>query len=115
MNGPRIRRSTSQRFFSCNYTTPIYVYFQIELDLLRTLPHNVYYDKLTSDGIPKLRRILLAYTRHNPDIGYCQVRHVAYCVLPGKTCDILCVYCQVRHVAYCVLIAIDCRIGAHDD
>lgn len=28
---------------------------------------------MTSDGIPKLRRVLLAYTVHNQDVGYCQV------------------------------------------
>ncbi|XP_035228027.1 TBC1 domain family member 2B-like isoform X3 [Stegodyphus dumicola] len=45
---------------------------QIELDLLRTLPNNRHYEDLDSDGIPKLRRVLLAYSRHDPIIGYCQ-------------------------------------------
>ncbi|XP_013383213.1 TBC1 domain family member 2B isoform X1 [Lingula anatina] len=45
---------------------------QIELDLLRTLPNNKHYESLNSDGIPKLRRVLLAYSRHNPCVGYCQ-------------------------------------------
>ncbi|XP_077978316.1 TBC1 domain family member 2B-like isoform X2 [Glandiceps talaboti] len=45
---------------------------QIELDLLRTLPNNKHYENMDSEGIPKLRRILLAYSCHNPDIGYCQ-------------------------------------------
>ncbi|XP_070566750.1 TBC1 domain family member 2B-like [Ptychodera flava] len=45
---------------------------QIELDLLRTLPNNMHYENMDSDGIPKLRRVLLAYSCHNPDIGYCQ-------------------------------------------
>ncbi|XP_072181982.1 TBC1 domain family member 2B-like [Diadema setosum] len=45
---------------------------QIELDLLRTLPTNRHYDNLESQGIPKLRRVLLAYSVHNPAIGYCQ-------------------------------------------
>ncbi|GIY41206.1 TBC1 domain family member 2B [Caerostris darwini] len=45
---------------------------QIELDLLRTLPNNCHYENLDSDGIPKLRRVLLAYSRHNPVVGYCQ-------------------------------------------
>jgi len=45
---------------------------QIELDLLRTLPNNKFYDKIESEGISKLRRILLAYSWHNPSVGYCQ-------------------------------------------
>ncbi|XP_071955359.1 TBC1 domain family member 2B-like [Antedon mediterranea] len=45
---------------------------QIELDLLRTLPNNQHYLNLDSDGIPKLRKVLLAYSVHNPMIGYCQ-------------------------------------------
>merc|ERR1719419_1257433 len=45
---------------------------QIEVDLLRTLPENRHYQCLSSDGIPQLRRVLLAYAVHNPEIGYCQ-------------------------------------------
>ncbi|XP_042203732.1 TBC1 domain family member 2B-like [Homarus americanus] len=45
---------------------------QIELDLLRTLPNNRHYESFHSDGIARLRRVLLAYSRHNPDVGYCQ-------------------------------------------
>merc|ERR1739848_806954 len=46
--------------------------FSIELDLLRTLPNNKHYDNPNADGIPKLRRVLLAYSVHNPDVEYCQ-------------------------------------------
>ncbi|XP_025110931.1 TBC1 domain family member 2B-like isoform X2 [Pomacea canaliculata] len=45
---------------------------QIDLDLLRTLPNNRHFDSMDSDGIPKLRRVLLSYSVHNPLIGYCQ-------------------------------------------
>ncbi|KAI0211391.1 TBC1 domain family member 2B [Lamellibrachia satsuma] len=45
---------------------------QIELDLLRTLPHNKHYQTLSSEGICRLRRVLSAYSLHNPLVGYCQ-------------------------------------------
>ncbi|XP_072014560.1 TBC1 domain family member 2B-like [Amphiura filiformis] len=45
---------------------------QIELDLLRTLPNNKHYDTIESPGIPKLRRVLKAFSVHDPGIGYCQ-------------------------------------------
>ncbi|XP_044086085.1 TBC1 domain family member 2B isoform X1 [Neovison vison] len=45
---------------------------QIELDLLRTLPNNKHYSGPTSEGIQKLRNVLLAFSWRNPDIGYCQ-------------------------------------------
>ena len=46
---------------------------QIELDLLRTLPNNVHYENSHAKGIPKLRRVLLAFSLHNPEVEYCQV------------------------------------------
>lgn len=45
---------------------------QIELDLLRTLPNNRHFENLESEGIERLRRVLLAYSLHNPSVGYCQ-------------------------------------------
>lgn len=45
---------------------------QIELDLLRTLPHNRFYESVDSPGIAKLRNILLAYSMRNASLGYCQ-------------------------------------------
>ena len=51
----------------------LFTFLQIELDLLRTLPNNKHYDNPNADGIPKLRRVLLAYSVHNPDVEYCQV------------------------------------------
>ncbi|XP_065829950.1 TBC1 domain family member 2B-like [Oscarella lobularis] len=44
---------------------------QIKLDLLRTLPGNNLFGK-KSRGVEKLERILVAYSLHNPSIGYCQ-------------------------------------------
>lgn len=45
---------------------------QIELDLLRTLPNNRHFEHLESDGIGRLRRVLVAYSLHNRQVGYCQ-------------------------------------------
>ncbi|XP_062998763.1 TBC1 domain family member 2B isoform X1 [Elgaria multicarinata webbii] len=45
---------------------------QIELDLLRTLPNNKHYSSPASEGVQKLRNVLLAFSWRNPDIGYCQ-------------------------------------------
>nr|XP_056704912.1 TBC1 domain family member 2A [Euleptes europaea] len=45
---------------------------QIELDLPRTLTNNKHFTSPTSQLVPKLRRVLLAFSRQNPTIGYCQ-------------------------------------------
>ncbi|XP_074809790.1 TBC1 domain family member 2A isoform X2 [Natator depressus] len=45
---------------------------QIELDLPRTLTNNRHFTSPTSQLIPKLRRVLLAFSWQNPAIGYCQ-------------------------------------------
>ncbi|KAK2647674.1 hypothetical protein Ddye_015163 [Dipteronia dyeriana] len=42
---------------------------QIEKDLPRTFPGH---PALNEDGRDSLRRLLLAYARHNPSVGYCQ-------------------------------------------
>ena len=46
------------------YSTPVH-------SLLCTFPDQAAFQK--DDAIQKLRRILIAYSWHNPDIGYCQV------------------------------------------
>jgi len=55
---------------------------QIETDLLRTLPKNKHYECINADGIPKLRRVLLAFSIYNADVGYCQVRRMCYSYCP---------------------------------
>lgn len=61
---------------------------QIELDLLRTLPNNRYFDKVGSPGTIRLRKVLTAYSGHNPQVGYCQgmnrLAAVALLVLPEE-------------------------------
>ncbi|KAK9363194.1 rab-GTPase-TBC domain-containing protein [Lipomyces starkeyi] len=44
---------------------------QIELDLYRTMPSNVFFGG-KGPGVGKLRRVLLAFSKRNPTIGYCQ-------------------------------------------
>ncbi|GAO16202.1 hypothetical protein UVI_02045060 [Ustilaginoidea virens] len=43
---------------------------QIQMDIDRTLTDNVFFRK--GPGVPKLRQLLLAYSRRNKDVGYCQ-------------------------------------------
>ncbi|XP_075060720.1 TBC1 domain family member 2A isoform X1 [Mixophyes fleayi] len=45
---------------------------QIELDIHRTLTNNKHFTCPTSEFTQKLRRVLFAYSWHNPTIGYCQ-------------------------------------------
>ncbi|KAL8714317.1 MAG: hypothetical protein Q9220_001648 [cf. Caloplaca sp. 1 TL-2023] len=43
---------------------------QIEMDIHRTLTDNVFFRK--GPGVAKLNEVLLAYSRRNPEVGYCQ-------------------------------------------
>ncbi|XP_033643165.1 TBC1 domain family member 2A-like [Asterias rubens] len=45
---------------------------QIELDLLRTMPHNIHFNSKDTEGVKQLRQILEAFCVHNPTVGYCQ-------------------------------------------
>ncbi|XP_071948141.1 uncharacterized protein [Antedon mediterranea] len=45
---------------------------QINLDLLRTMPFNIHFEKKKSDGICRLEEVLKAFCIHNPSVGYCQ-------------------------------------------
>ena len=45
---------------------------QIELDLMRTLPNNCLFNTTSATGVDKLRNVLLAFSRYNVEIGYCQ-------------------------------------------
>ncbi|KAI0696448.1 rab-GTPase-TBC domain-containing protein [Cytidiella melzeri] len=44
---------------------------EIEKDVGRTMPLNMFFGK-TGAGVDKLRRVLKAYSRRNPAVGYCQ-------------------------------------------
>lgn len=44
---------------------------QIDLDVHRTMPTNIYFGG-DGQGVPKLRRLLVAFSWYNPSTGYCQ-------------------------------------------
>ena len=46
------------------------IHAQIQMDINRTLTDNVFFRK--GPGVAKLNEVLLAYSRRNPEIGYCQ-------------------------------------------
>ena len=46
------------------------VVLQIKADITRTLTDNIFFRK--GPGVAKLNEVLLAYSRRNPDVGYCQ-------------------------------------------
>lgn len=46
--------------------------WQIEKDLLRTMPSNACFASVSSIGVPRLRRVLRALAWLYPEIGYCQ-------------------------------------------
>jgi len=43
---------------------------QIQMDITRTLTDNIFFRK--GQGVQKLNEVLLAYSRRNPEVGYCQ-------------------------------------------
>ena len=43
---------------------------QIQMDINRTLTDNIFFRK--GPGVQKLSEVLLAYSRRNPEVGYCQ-------------------------------------------
>jgi hypothetical protein len=65
----------------CHRQTPSSIK-QIKMDLHRTLPNNRHFLKKTR-RVEKLERVLIAYSLHNPSVGYCQGMNMvaAVCLL----------------------------------
>eukprot|EP00051_Salpingoeca_urceolata_P018368 m.257226 g.257226 ORF g.257226 m.257226 type:complete len:540 (-) comp19180_c3_seq4:33-1652(-) len=45
---------------------------EIDKDLMRTFPENVFFNDMTAEGTHRLRRLLIAFAWLRPDVGYCQ-------------------------------------------
>ncbi|MBN6743467.1 hypothetical protein JKG47_24035, partial [Acidithiobacillus sp. MC6.1] len=43
---------------------------QIQMDINRTLTDNIFFRK--GPGVAKLKEVLIAYSRRNAEVGYCQ-------------------------------------------
>eukprot|EP00039_Didymoeca_costata_P001901 m.56120 g.56120 ORF g.56120 m.56120 type:complete len:587 (-) comp11019_c0_seq1:45-1805(-) len=74
---------------------------QIEQDLPRTFPANLYFLRDDGEGIVKLRRVLTAFMRHSPGIGYCQglnfIAGFALIFLPEESA-FWCLVALVNHI-----------------
>ncbi|EAS34888.2 TBC domain-containing protein [Coccidioides immitis RS] len=55
---------------SSNHDADPSIIAQIDMDINRTLTDNVFFRK--GPGVAKLKEVLLAYSRRNPEVGYCQ-------------------------------------------
>uniref|UniRef100_A0A0X3PWH0 TBC1 domain family member 2B n=1 Tax=Schistocephalus solidus TaxID=70667 RepID=A0A0X3PWH0_SCHSO len=45
---------------------------QITLDVLRTFPEHVAFNRPEATGVQQMQEVLQAFALHNPDVGYCQ-------------------------------------------
>lgn len=75
----------------CQLTVSSFVaVWQIEKDLLRTMPSNACFSNMNSIGVPRLRRILRGLAWLYPEIGYCQGTGMVSCFPGGFAAGSLC-------------------------
>lgn len=74
---------------------------QIELDLPRTFPENKHFRDTNGEAVGRLRRVLTAFTRRNPTVGYCQgfnfITAFALLILPEESA-FWCLVAIVEHI-----------------
>ena len=61
------------RLFIKTYLFKDVSFFNLILDINRTFPDNIHFSNNQADLRPALHNVLVAYAKHNPRIGYCQV------------------------------------------
>nr|XP_023668248.1 TBC1 domain family member 2A-like [Paramormyrops kingsleyae]XP_023668249.1 TBC1 domain family member 2A-like [Paramormyrops kingsleyae] len=75
---------------------------QIQLDLPRTLTSNQHFSSASSSSVQQLHRILLAFSWHNPSIGYCQglnrLAAIALLVLKDEENAFWCLVAMVENI-----------------
>lgn len=54
------------------------------LDIDRTFPDNIHFTNKQDDLRPALYNVLVAYAKHNPRIGYCQVSKHWMCLMDNS-------------------------------
>lgn len=123
MRTRNIRRQYPENIYELlvdqNQKQPLDSFKQIELDLLRTLPNNKYFEDPNSIGIQRVRRVLRAYSRFDPSVGYCQgmnrLAAMALLVLPEEEafwCLVAIIQCIMPKDYYKKpwLAQVDCRV-----
>lgn len=77
----------------CQLTVSSFVaVWQIEKDLLRTMPSNACFSNMNSIGVPRLRRILRGLAWLYPEIGYCQGTGMVSCSPGGLAVGSFCLW-----------------------
>ncbi|KAI8362751.1 rab-GTPase-TBC domain-containing protein [Blakeslea trispora] len=69
-----LNQGVYQHILDSHKDTDSYVKEEIEKDLHRSLPEYEAYQ--SSEGIDRLRRVLIAYSWKNPELGYCQAMNI---------------------------------------